>query len=464
VTVTIRLAAAIVVGAFGCLAGGTAAAEERPPLVAAMKRLDRGAVRDLLRRGADVNAAEADGTTALHWASHHDDLEMAGLLVDAGARVNAANDLGATPLWSASLNRSIAMVSRLLRAGADPNAALLLGETPLMVAARAGSPAVVAALLEAGARVDARAPRGQTALMWAAAQRHADVVGVLLAHGADVHARSDVWSQVMGVSPHGHPDHNRDIPHGGDTALMFAARVGDLPSARLLVAAGAHVNDADAWGVSALVMAAHAGHDPLVEFLLERGADPNAAAAGFTALHAAVMRRSEPMARALLARGADPNIPLRTWTPTRRTSRDWNFDPPLVGASPLWLAARFTAPGVVRLLLQHGADPRFVHHADYVVDGRGGTAYTRRRESTTTLLAAAGLGGGTAWVQPEAGSREALMLETIALLVEMGADVNAAAADGRTVLDLVRALKYERAVKYLADRGARPGTKKENAR
>src|SRR5207244_11882214 len=151
------------------------------------------------------------------------------------------------------------------------------------------------------ANVNAHSTRGQTALMWAVAQKHADVVKVLLAHGADIHARSDVWSEVMAVSPHGHLDYNRAIPHGGDTALMFAARAGDSASAKLLVAAGAHVNDADAWGVSATAMAAHAGHGEMVEFLLERGADPNLAAPGFPALHAAIMRRGARIVGAPLA-------------------------------------------------------------------------------------------------------------------------------------------------------------------
>ena len=272
------------------------------------------------RQGASVNAAEADGTTALHWASYRDDVESADLLIRAGAKVNAANDLGATPLWTASQNGSAAMVRRLLEAGANPNAALLLGETPLMVAARSGNPDVVEQLLAKGANVNARAARGQTALMWAVAQKHPDVVKVLLAHGADVHARSDVWSQVMAVPPHGHLEYNRAIPHGGDTALMFAARVGDLASAKLLVAAGANVNDADAWGVSATALAAHSGYGELVEFLLENGADPNAAAAGFTALHEAIMRRDEKMVSALLAHGAD----------RERAASDLDADAPLV--------------------------------------------------------------------------------------------------------------------------------------
>jgi uncharacterized protein len=402
---------------------------------------------------ADVNAAEADGTTALHWASYRDDVESADLLIRAGARVNAANDLGATPLWSASLNGSPVMVRRLLQAGANPNAALLLGETPVMVASRTGNPDIVEQLLARGANVNARAARGQTALMWAAAQRHADVVRVLLAHGADVHARSEVWSQMMAVPPHGLPEYNRSIPHGGDTALMFAARAGDLASAKLLVAAGANVRDADAWGVAATVLAAHSGYGDVLEFLLEQGGDANAAAAGFSALHVAIMRRDEKMARALLAHGADPGATLQTWTPTRRSSKDFHFGPELVGATPFWLAARFAEPAVMRLLVEYGADPLFVHHADYFVE----EGARRRTEATTALMAAAGMGGGTAWVQPARSEREALSLEAVKLASELGVDVNAANADGRTALDAARALKYATVVKWLLEHGAREG-------
>jgi ankyrin repeat protein len=131
----------------------------------------------------------------------------------------------------------------------------------------------------------------------------------------------------MAVPPHGYLEYNRAIPHGGDSALMFAARTGDLASARLLVAAGASVNDSDAWGVSATTLAAHAGSADVVSFLLDRGADANASAAGFPALHAAVMRRDDTMVRALLSHGADANAPLKTWTPTRRSSHDFNFPP-----------------------------------------------------------------------------------------------------------------------------------------
>jgi ankyrin len=431
-----------------------------PPLVDAARNADREALRALLQQGASVNAADADGTTALHWASYRDDVESADLLIRAGARVNAANDLGATPIWTASLNGSAAMVQRLLEAGANPNAALLAGETPVMVAARSGSPVVVEQLLAKGADVNAHAARGQTALMWAVAQQHADVVKVLLAHGADIHARSGVWSEVMAVSPHGHLDYNRAIPHGGDTALMFAARVGDVASAKILVSAGANVNDADAWGVSATAMAAHAGYGALVEFLLEHNADPNAAAPGFTALHAAIMHRDEQMVRALLAHGADANAPLRTWTPTRRSSKDFNFAPELVGATPFWLAARFSEPGVMRLLVKHGADPLFVHHGDHVVEGRGGAGLEHRSQVTTALMAATGMGGGAAWVPIERGERERLTLEAVTLAAELGVDVNAANTDGRTALDAARSLKYDTVVAFLLEKGAQPGAKR----
>jgi uncharacterized protein len=439
------------------------AADSRPPLVEAARRSEGAVLRALLQKGVNVNAAEADGTTALHWASYRDDIESAGLLIRAGAKVNAANDLGVTPLWTASLNGSEAMVRRLLDAGANPNAALLAGETPVMVAARSGKPRVVELLIAKGADVNARAARSQTALMWAVAQKHPDVVKVLLAHGADLHARSDVWSQVMAVSPHGHPEYNRAIPHGGDTALMFAARVGDLTSARLLVAAGAGVNDADAWGVSATTLAAHAGHGDVVALLLDHGAEANASAPGFAALHVAVMRRDEKMVSALLAHGADANAPLRTWTPTRRTANDLYFAPELVGATPFWLAARFSDPSVMRLLVKHGADPLFVHRSEHVTGGISGNGYQRRTNVTTAVMAATGMGGGEAWMQPDLGEREALTLEAVRMAVALGVDVNPANADGRTALDAARALKYDTVVAFLLEHGARAGTSKETA-
>ncbi len=456
-----RLVAALLVAAVAwwpaessALPAPTAAAEPNArDLLDAARRGDAGAVEALIEAGADVGITGGDGSTALLWASHRDDLDTARRLLEAGAAVDAANDLGATPLWAASQNGSRAMVRLLLGAAADPDLALLSGETPVMVAARAGSAEVVELLAGAGADLDRRGSRGQTALMWAVAQHHADVVGALLAHGADPHVRSDVWSQVMGVPPHGQYGYNREIPHGGNTALLFAARAGDLASALLLVDAGADVNDTNAWGVSAVTMAAHSGYRELVAFLLERGADPDAAEAGFAALHEAVLRRDAELAAVLLDHGADPNVLLRTWTPARRASRDYNFRPSLIGATPFWLAARFGEVGLMRLLVAHGADPTFVHQADYIADG----SFERRREATTALMAALGMGGGRrlrAWFPPLPGDPEARVLAAVTLAADLGADIRAAGTDGRTALDEAEALQYVSVVEFLVERGA----------
>src|SRR5262245_53888625 len=274
------------------LSAANLAAQGRLRLVDAVKRQDRQAVRALLKQKADVNAAEGDGATALHWASYKDDIETVELLIRAGATVDAANDLGVTPLSLACANGNAAVVAKLLTAKANPNLATPGGVSPLMIAARVGSVPTVNALLAAGANVNAsEASRGQTALMWAAAQRHSDVVRMLIDHGADIRARSRVsLLRVNRGGPNGTDadvSHVDDVEKGGSTALLFAARQGDLESAKLLVAAGADVNTTAPDGYSALVLASHSGHGALASFLLEHGADPNSAGAGFTALHTA---------------------------------------------------------------------------------------------------------------------------------------------------------------------------------
>jgi uncharacterized protein len=445
------LVLALITALFGA-SGFSRIVIERPAVIDAAKNGDRAALRTLISKKVDVNQPDGDGATALHWAAYRDDLESVNLLIGAGANVNAANDLGATPLWNACTNASTPVAKRLLDAGANPNLALLAGETPLMAAARTGKAGVAEALLAKGANANAHGPRGQTALMWAVAEHHPDVVKALLGR-ADVHARSDEWQEMMAVPPHGLPLYNKMIPHGRDTAMLFAARVGDLESAKLLAGAGANVNDADAWGVSATTLAAHSGFTDLVIWLLDRGADPNVAGPGFTALHAAIMRRDTRMVTALLAHGADPNTPLTTWTPTRRSSRDHNFAPELVGATPFWLAARFIEPDVMRALLARGANAKFVHHANY----HNEDPVEPRTQVTTAVMAAVGLGGGAAWVQPGVREREALMLESVTIASEQGVDLNAVNSDGRTALDAARALKLESVVKFLTDRGARSG-------
>ncbi len=388
----------------------------------------------------DPKAPGPDGATALHWASYWDEVEAADLLLQAGADAGATNDLGATPLWLASQNGSAAMVRTLLEAGADPNVPLLSGETPVMTAARTGDPEVLELLLAAGGDPNVTGTRGQTALMWAVAQRHPAAARVLLGRGADVLARSDTWSQVMAVPPHSHPANRQDVPHGANTALLFAARVGDAASARLLLEAGADVNDTDAAGVSATALAAHSGFVDVVELLLDAGADPNAAGGGFAPLHAAVFRRDVGLARTLLERGADPDARITNWTPTRRASRDWSIHPSLVGATPFWLAARFTQPEMMRLLAEHGADPLFVHRAEYVAaSGSFGYAADPRAEETNALMATVGMGGPRrlrAFVSPERAELEALSLESAKLAVELGVEVDAQDLEGRTAAEM----------------------------
>ena len=457
---------------------GFAAVASAQPVAEAARTADWAAVRALVEQGADVTAPQGDGTTALHWAGYWDEGDMAALLLDAGADANATTDLGVTPLWTACENGSAQMTRILLEVGADPNAALLSGETLLMTATHSGSAAVIEQLLAAGADVNtAEQGRGQTALMWAVAQRHPDVVEALLAHQPDVHARSDVRTEVVKTSPEPwNPDYIIDLLQGGYTPLLFAARVGDLDSARLLVAAGADVNDTAPYGTSATVVAAHSGHGELAAFLLEQGADPNAAGAGYTALHAAILHKDDHLVAALLVRGADPNVPVVRSTPVRRDSVDYYLHPSYVGATPFWLAARFSAPAIMRLLAEHGADPLVAHRPVYW-DGQLAESDDRaevREGDTTAVMAAAGLGGRAPLFavdrlnriaesapvrstrrEPDPVEREAVTLEAVRVAAELGVDVNTANAVGETALHAVAVRGYDTVIAYLVEQGAR---------
>lgn len=423
-----------------------AAADTR--LIDAARRADTTAVRALLKAGADVNAPQDDGARALHWAAHWDDVEMAELLLDARASVNAANELGATPLWLACLNGSPAMVDKLLKAGADPNIALLSGETPLMTAARTGSAEVVKLLAARGADLNAReSTQGQTALMWAASERHPQVVRVLVEVGADVNARSQVRRRRVNTETGGfNPTATMDIDKGGYTALLFAAQQGMLESVDLLLAAGAGVDDEAPDGTSPLVVAAHSGHGAAGVLLLEKGANPNAAGAGYSALHAAILRGQVELASALLAHGANPNAPLMKPTPVRRASADYAFDFSLIGATPFWLAARFLEPAIMRALAANGADPAFAMN-----------------DGTTPLMAAA---QGRRRVEPgftaDPIADEQIALDAVKTAVALGVDVNAAnAKDGNTALHTAASRRLNSIVQFLVDSGAKVDVKNQ---
>ena len=433
------------------LAAVAVAATARPAwaaadVIAAARAGDAAAVRALLADGADVDARQGDGATALHWAAHRGDLELADVLIEAGADVNPANALDATPLWLASQNGDARLVARLLAAGADANVTLKMGETPLMSAARSGDVATVELLLAAGADVDAaERERGQTALMWAAAQSHADIVRVLAAAGADLDARSRIWHQLENTAGNTNPIGNFRMAHGGSTALLFAARNGDVATARALLEAGADVNDTAAAGTSALVVAAHSGHGALAELLLGRGADPNAAGAGYTALHAAVLRGEEALVAALLAHGADPNEPVVRGTPGRRFSADYSIRHQAVGANAFWLAAKYGELGSLRILADHGADPLMIPangvSALQAAIGRPQISQENRRNRVGVPAA-------------DHVDQEALAMGLARVVIALGVDVNTADERGETALhDAVRT-GFASLVELLVERGA----------
>jgi ankyrin repeat protein len=427
------------------------------PLVEAVKQHDVSAVRALLKARADVNAPEGDGATPLHWAAHLDDEALVGLLVAAGANVNAANDLRITPLHLAAVNGNAAIVRALLEKGARADAGSETGVTPLMEAARSGSADAVRALLAGGAAVNGQErDRGQTALMWAVARRHPVVVRVLLDHGADVHARTR--SRPLTVMLDQGPRRTvktamqdaRQIEAGGSTALLFAAQAGDAESARLLLAAGANVNDTAADGRSALVLAAFAGHPSVAAVLIDHGADPNTAGAGYTALHAAVLRGDLATVRALLARGADANARLTRGSPVRRFGSQWALTSTMTGATPLFVAAAYLEVDIARALVDSGADHRL------------GLA-----NGTTPLLAAA----GTAVEKearpsdlrrwnvadsdtPQVPRAESDVLAACRLLLDAGAGVNQANEAGDTALHAAAAAGMTGVIELLAARGA----------
>ena len=410
-------------------------------LVEAVQNRDREAVRSLLAQGADMNAAQADGATAIAWAAHWDDLETADLLIRAGANVNAANDYGFTPLSLACTNRSGAMVEKLLAAGANPNAAQATGETPLMTCARTGNPDAVRALLARAANPNAReSKKGQTALMWAIAGKHSEAARLLIERGADVLARSN----------------------SGFTPLLFAAQQGDLDSARSLLAAGADVNEATPEHGSALVVASASGHELFAIYLLEKGAEPNVADGfGITALHHAVAKglslltgivydpayRVRPsnlpkLVQALLSNGADPNARVTKGIPSYLVAPD---APPITlpGATPFFLASVAADVGLLRILAEAGADR--------TITPKG---------NITPLMAAAGAAQDATTRRNEQEQKDAL--EAVRLLVELGAAVNQTNAEGQTAMHAAAFNGSDAIVQFLADKGAKVDLRDEN--
>jgi ankyrin len=359
---------------------------------------------------------------------------MVNVLIELGASVNAATDLGITPLWVACTNGSTAIIAKLLEARANPNIAPESDGTPLMVASRTGNTDAVKLLLARGADVNAKeAARGQTALMWAVAERHPDVVRVLLEKGANVHARSISSRRYVLMCCQdfeGDAAGGDYVEEGGDTPILFAARVGDTESAKLLLSAGANIEDAAPTGPSALVLAAHSDQGAFAAFLLDKGANPNADGGGYTALHAAILRGNLDLVKTLLSHGANPNPRQMKSTPAKRYS-GYGFDKRTLGATPFLLATRAAQLDAMRVLAAKGAD------VNLGLDN-----------GTTPVMAAA--------MRQVRGGRfaENRVVEAMKVAIELGARVTTPNIDGDTALHFAATRRLDTVVQFLVDSGA----------
>jgi len=529
-----------VFAACAVLAAAAAVAAAPAPVADAAMRGDASAVRSLIRSRADVNGAQTDGTTALHWAVYHDDAELTEVLVAAGARVNVATRHGVTPLAMAALYGSTRLVDRLLKAGADAKALGPTGETSIMLAARNGRPDVIKLLVEAGADVNAKErTRGTTALMWAVAQKNAPAVAILLAAGADHSAKSGLaglprnylaprvntraveeaqrrrqrameagrtyeqqleWefennvdlgaarnafvpnrARGQGPGPGAAPSASGAAPAaaaraggptagavevavddsdvvvaglvgtggGGLTPLVFAAREGDLESARLLLDAGAAVDQQTEYGWTPLLTAVNNRNYRVAELLVSRGANVNLAnKGGWTPLYLATDNRNieggdYPVPKAdldhlqtielLLTKGANPNLRVKDNTLTRTIfTMQWFFED---GATPFVRAAQSSDTALMALLLKHGADPAL---------------------TTTNGDNALTASGGIGWVDGVTYERAPKEnLEAVRMLLDLGLDPNHANNEGRTPL-MGAALKGRpEVIELLVQRGAK---------
>jgi uncharacterized protein len=421
-------------------------------LVEAARNQDEQQIRSLLNQHIDVNVRSEDGSTALLWTAHWNDLATAGLLIRAGADVNAANDFRMTPLSQACTNSSGLMVDLLLQAGANPNTPIATGETPLMTCARTGNQDAVAMLLVHGADVNGKEPsQNQTALMWAAAEEHSKVLQTLIKAKADLRA------------------HTKQ----GFTALHFAARVGDLESTRILLDAGVDVNiraqpeagsrqesrgvraDITFPGSTPLFVATVRGHVPLALFLLDRGADPNVMDAGFTPLFWAsgswenglanpVYGFVDPiggipdreakvtLVRALLAHGADPNLQMTVRPPTFGGTGTGGYND-AVGATAFIVAANAADVEIMRLLLAAGANPHLV-----------------TKTNSNALLAATGLNRGIG----EIIDNEDQALEAVKFLLDLGVDAKVVTTFNENALYGPGYRGWNRMLELLIEQGA----------
>ncbi|MEY4642188.1 MAG: hypothetical protein RLZZ227_2182 [Pseudomonadota bacterium] len=410
----------------------------------------------LITRGADVHEAEGNGTTALHYAVHNGDIELVEKLIEAGANVNAMNSYGSSPMSEAALLGDAGILKLLLDAGADPEAANADGQTALMVIARSSNLEAARLLLKAGADVNAtEAWRGQNAVLWAAAQSQPEMLELLLDSGGNPNSRSMLNERDRQISQERRFQWR---PAGGLTALMYAAREGCLDCVKLLVDAGAEIDQGDAENVTPLLAAVINMHFDTAKYLVEVGANVNKwSLRGENPLYSAVDVNTIPhggypdrpstdtttslqMIEILLAAGANPNLQLKLQPTYRHIKDDRGADPMLgIGATPLLRAAKAFDIPAMQLLLKHGA-----------------LANLPNRNGATPTMAAAGLGSTAIdtrgdYATPLAGQLAKAALE---VMLANGGDIHARDNSGKTALHGAAGWGWNEVVSYLAEQGA----------
>jgi ankyrin repeat protein len=410
----------------------------------------------LVKDGADVNVAESNGTTPLHWAVHHGNVDLVKQLLKAGADVNVANNYGATPISEAAVLGDYALMKVLLDAGADPDSTNPDGQTPLMVVARSNNLDTAQLLLKHGADVNATEQwKGQNAVIWAAAQSQPAMLKLLLEAGGDPDLRSMINPRERQISQERRFQWR---PAGGMTALVYAAREGCLDCVKLLVDAGADIDAGDAENVTPLLVAVINMRFDTAQFLVAAGANVNKwSFRGENPVYSAVDVNTLPhggypdrpsmdqtssldMIRILLEAGANPNLQLKLQPMYRHIKDDRGADRMLnIGATPLLRAAKGHDLAAIELLLKHGAHPNLPN-----------------RDGTTPLMAAAGVSASSIDTRGDYGTPLAAgnAKRTLDLLLANGADLGLRDNSGKTALHGAASWGWNEAVEYLVSQGA----------
>jgi len=454
---------------------------------------NRKAALDQIRAGADVNAAQPDGTRPVHWAVYRVDYEVLDALIAKKAKVDVTNEFGSTPLAEAVKLADARMVKTLLAAGAGPEGPNQDGETALMLAIKTGDLPIIEMLVKAGANVNVVEKfHGQTPLMYAAdaPKNAAEIVKLLLSKDASVSARAQYtdWPNQISSEPR-----SQYRPVGGLTALLYAARSGCYDCAEAMIRSGASVNVPTPEGVTPLMMALDNGHNEVAKLLLDRGADPNLWDWwGRTALYIVVDRKeaagggggrggagrggrgggapnairgpsvpavsSMDIINTLLAAGVNPNPQLNMHRPSRGGNSGRFADEQLnTGCTPLFRATQGNDMEVIAALLAKGASPN--------INAMGFTPFL-----LAAGVGAGGRGGG-------GGAANTLLMDQ---MIAHGADVNAqvtgtktysmrvarspANNEGTSALHTAVQAGRTEMVRYLLEKGANPDLIDSNGR